>query len=481
MSDLNVYVVVAALVGILVFLRLGVTWKVLAAFFVMGQCFNLAPQIMFGYFVWDVGAIMLLIAGAQLMLAKPKEPKIRAFTLTVLWAFFIWLLVCLAYSLLVDGLPVLNTLKISRQMIIGYLSIFIFLRLFRVDRNALPTFIKWLYIATYLLLIVAIIQYGIGKPIMPGLTDDYGAAILYRDALRYLPVYLPVSLFYLWIILSKYFQGESIKFHELVYGVMVAVIVALTFTRGIYFAVFDVFMALLFLLQSRGRLKTTPVVIFFVLASLSLTILVAGGWADRVVGRVGSGLDIVLDNRGKSSKVDEDTFTGRLLLVKERIGLVAERNPLVGFGFMHEDDLPGTVRAKFKYGSVISTPEMLEKYRHGHPYVLQLYSVDIGWASIVLHSGFVGSFLFLLFAGTFVFGYKKIKHDSPPFFHYRIAFFLQTVTLLLLMFNGSPFTDGVQFSALMIAGYYYCSGSRRVEAREHAGSSSSKDDKEHVA
>lgn len=469
MSDFNVYVMAATLTGLLVFLRLSVTWKILAAFVVMSQCFDLVPQIVYGYFVWDAGAIMLLIATAQLMLTRPQAPKIRDFSLRVLWVFFIWLVFCLIYSLLVYGYPVLNTLKVSRQMIIGYLSIFVFLRLFRVDENALPIFIKWLYVATYILLFVAIVQYAIGTPIMPGLAETL-AATLYRGALRYIPVFLPVSLFYLWTILSKYFQGVRVKSHEWIYAVMVLVIVALTYTRGIYIAVLLSFFAMIFLLWLRGRLKATSVVIFLLFVTLGLTVLIAGGWAGRVIDRATSGLEVVLSKSSASSKKDEDTFTGRLLLVQERFLLVAEHNPIVGFGFMHENDMPATMQRKLKYGSVATTPEMMEKYSEGYPYVLSLYSVDIGWGDLALNSGFVGFFLFLLFVTAFLLSYKKLKNDHPPLSHYRLAFFIQTNTLLLLMFNGDTFTHNVQIPALMIAGYWYCSAKLRLEARQPAGS-----------
>ena len=464
---------VEALVGLLVFLRLGVTWKVLIAFFVMSQCFDLVPQIVYGYFVWDAGAIMLLIAAAQLMFTRPQAPQTRALSVRVLWVFFIWLLFCLLYSLLVYGYPVLNTLKVSRQMIIGYLSIFVFLRLFRVDDKALPTFIKWLYVVTYILLFVAIVQYVIGTPIMPGLAETL-AATLYRGALRYIPVFLSVSLFYLWVIFSKYFQGESVKLHELVYAGMVLAVVALTYTRGIYIAVLASFLVMLFLLQLRRRLKVTSVVIFLVTVLLGVTVLIAGGLADRVLDRAASGLALVLDKHETRSKEDIDTFTGRLLLVQERFSLVAEHNPIVGYGFLHENDLSASLRSNLKYGSIASTPEMMEQYRNGHPYVLALYSVDIGWGDIALNTGFVGFFLFLLFVAAFLLSYKKLKNDYPPLSHYRLAFFVQTITLLLLMFNGDTFTKSVQIPALMIAGYWYCSATRRIEARQPIDSNLSK-------
>lgn len=459
---MNVYVAAATLAGIFVFLRLGITWKVLAAFIVMSQGFDLLPPIVYGKLVWDAGAIMLLVAAAQLMFAKPKEPIINSASVTLLRIFVIWLIFSLVYSLVVYHYPAMNTLKTARQMIIGYLSVFIFLRLFRVDKNALPVFMKWLYILTYGLLIVTIIQYFIGHPLLQGLAIEYAGAI------RYLPVFLPISLFYLWVILSKYFQGASIKLHEGLYGAMVLVVVATTYTRGIYIAVLVSFLALLLLLRFRGRLNATSVTLFVLLMSVGLAVMVAGGWGERAFGRAASGFNIILDQQEASSQGDVDTFSGRLQLVKERIGLVYGQNPVVGFGFLHEGNVPDSLRNSFKNGSVIYTPEMVKKYRYGHPYVLALYSADIGWANIVVNTGFVGFFLFILFVAAYLLGFKKLKNDGSLFPHYRVAFFVQTITLLILMFNGNTFTTNVQIPALMIAGYLYCSAKRRIEVTQLA-------------
>jgi hypothetical protein len=64
--------------------------------------------------------------------------------------------------------------------------------------------------------------------------------------------------------------------------------------------------------------------------------------------------------------------------------------------------------------------------------------------------------------------------DRPPLSHYRLAFFLQTLVLLITMFNGSTFTTNVQIPALMIAGYLYTTAKLRLEARQFADANLSK-------
>lgn len=456
MLDFNIYVTVAALAGLVVFLRLPLAWKVLLAFIAMSQGFDLLPQIVYGRLVWDVGAIMLLMAATQLMFTRTKEPKLRGVSVTMLWVFISWLVFSLGYSLLVYGYPLMNTLKTSRHMILGYVSVFIFLRLFRAERGALATFIKWLYVFTYVLLVLAVAQFLLGIRIFQGLVVDY------KGAVRYLPVFLPVCLFYLWAILSRYFRGAGVKGHEFVYSILVLVIVATTYTRGIYLAVLGSFLAMLFVLQLRGQVKASSAVVFVAIVLVSLAAIIGSGVAERVVGRATSAIDILASKRGAGSEVDVDTFTGRLRLVEERMAMVSERNPWVGFGFLHEEDVPQSLRSRFKYGSVIYSPAMKEKYASGHPYVLALYSADIGWVNVIVNSGYVGLGLLLVFIVTLMSSYKKENKIDPALADYRIAFFVQTITLVLLMFNGNTLTNNVHIPALMVAGYLYCNARKRI-------------------
>lgn len=463
MFGFNIYVAIATLTGLALFLSLKVKWKVIVAFFVMTQCFDLMPQIIYGHLTWDVGAIMLLIAAAQLMLMITKPPKIHGTSITILLIFIVWLLFCLAYSLFIYHYPWTNTLKSSRQMIIGYLSVFIFLRLFRVDETALSTILQWFYRITFALLIVAMIQYLIGRPILHGLVVEYVGAV------RYVPVFLPIVFFFLWAIVSKYLENGRIKLHQIVYGGMAIAVTATTYTRGIYIAALVTFIVLLFLLQMQRRLKAPPSIAIIVLILSGVTILTIGGWADRVVGRASSGFSILLNERSDQSThsaVDVNTFSGRLQLLRERIAFVAEQNPLIGFGFLHEGDVPKSLRSQFRYGSVVYSPDMVEKYKYGHPYVLALYSADIGWSNIVINSGFVGALLFALFVFSFLVSFRKNKNNTLPLLHYQTAFYLQTIMLLILMFNGNTFTTNVQIPALMIAGYLFCSARMRSDARQ---------------
>jgi O-Antigen ligase len=459
---MNLYVLTGGLAGLFVFLILSLRMKILIAFFIMSQCFDLAPRIIYGKLIWDYGAVLLLIAAAQLMFQwmfkKKTEPVRGSVCIIVLGVFTAWLFFCLLYSLLIYGYPILDTLKMSRQMVIGYLSFFIFLGLFAVDKHAFKVFMKWLYIITFSLLIVAIIQYITGRPLLFGLHREYGSIT------RYLPIFLPISLLYLWYILSRYFAAEPVKKHEFMYAGMVVFVTAITYTRGIYIAVLFSFLTMLFLLFKRGKVKVNTATIFIVVLTMGITVLMAGGWADRVINRAASGIEILFSGKVVSSKIDEDTYSGRWMLLKERFELVSEHNPIIGYGFIHEDNIPKKLRNSLKYGSVINTPEMVRKYKYGHPYVLALFSADIGWANIVLATGFIGFLIFLIFIGSFLLSYREKQIDDARLYHFHLAFYLQTITLLLLMFNGNTFTNQLQIPGLMIAGYLYCSSRRDVRS-----------------
>jgi hypothetical protein len=422
----------------------------------MSQCFDLVPKVIMGKHTWDYGAVLLLFSAPLLFLQwmgkkkKTSKSGIGNVYMTLLSIFIIWLIFCLLYSLLFYQYPVLNTLKMARQMVIGYFSFFIFTYLFYLDEKAFETFIKWLYVITFLLLLVVLVQAVLGRPLLFGLHRNYGSVS------RYLPGFLPISLFYLWNIQSRFFAGERVKLHELAYSGLVLITTILTYTRGYYFTVPCIFSIMIFLLLLKKRLRFSKLVIISLLSFICLSIAIASGAGDRMIQRASSGVEILLYGRS-SSKLDENTFTGRLMLLNERIQIVSRHNPIVGYGFIHESDIPFEFRRKLKYGSVIYLPEMIKKYEQGSPYVLALFSADIGWANIVLSTGLAGFILFILFLVTFFFSYRGNTISDPRYYHFYLAFYLQMVTLVLLMFNGSPFTMTPHIPAFMLAGYLHCS------------------------
>lgn len=461
------YGIAAGMVGLIAFGMLSPRIKVLIAFFVMTSCFDLVPRILFKIDVWDVGAILLLIAWFQLALFKTKVSTSTVGYVVILRVILGWMVLCLLWSVLIYEYSVLNSLKASRQMIIGVFSFFVFKELFTVDQGAYGFFMKALYAATFALLPVCLIQFVLHKPLLFGLYREYG------DVIRSLPVFLPLVLLYVWIILSKVLTAARFSMHELLYVGMAGAVTVLTFTRGIYLSVLFVFGVMLFMLALKKsplniKLNFVVVPILFILLMLCGLGLYFSGSADKVVERFASAVELVLGQTAKTNKNNEDTYTGRLGIAKERFMLVLAHNPVIGYGFMHEDDVPRALRARLEYGSVIYTPEYVERYKAGYPYVLALHSADIGWADIMINTGLVGLTLWLLlFAALIGNFYATARSTQAEFYHARLAHFLQIVVGILLMFESNTFVNLVQIPALILAGYWYCA---KAQQELHADS-----------
>lgn len=262
--------------------------------------------------------------------------------------------------------------------------------------------------------------------------------------------------------------------HEVLYAGMAVAVTALTFTRGIYLAVLFVFGVMIFTLALRKspeniKLNWAVVPMLFILFTLCGAGLYISGYADKVIERFSSAMELVLEQKAKTNKDNEDTYTGRLGIAKERFMLVLAHNPVIGYGFIHEDDVPRTLRAKLKYGSVIYTPQYIERYQAGYPYVLALHSADIGWADIMINTGFVGLALWIVLCAVFVTHfYATAGRTSAAYYHARLAHFLQFIVGILLMFESNTFVNLVQIPAFILAGYWYCSNEQTEPQSEDA-------------
>lgn len=451
------YGLTASAVGLITFSVLSPRIKVLIAFFVMTLCFDLVPRILFAIDVWDVGAILLLLAWFELASRRTEVPASTIGYVIGLRIILGWMILCLLWSILIYEYPGLNSLKASRQMIIGVLSFFVFKKLFTVDKGAYEFLHRALYVATFILMPVCLVQFVLHEPLLFGLYREYD------DVTRSLPVFLPLVLLYMWMIASKVLTGTRVAMHELVYGGMAVAVIALTFTRGIYLVVLFVVGVMIVTLALRKspadvKLNWVMVPVLFSLFMLFGAGFYGSGYADKVIDRFTSAMELILGEHGKINKNNEDTYTGRLDIAKERFMLVLAHNPVVGYGFIHEDDVPRAIRAKLKYGSVIYTPQYIERYQEGYPYVLALHSADIGWADLMINTGLVGLalwiFLFVVVAIDF---YATARRTSTAYYHARLAHFLQLVVGILLMFESNTFVTLVQIPAFILAGYWYCS------------------------
>jgi len=166
----------------------------------------------------------------------------------------------------------------------------------------------------------------------------------------------------------------------------------------------------------------------------------------RIASRVLSGLTVLAVS---SPSVDKtDTFTGRLALARERFSLVTDENPVVGYGFIQERNVPSDLRAKLRFGSVVDTPDYQARYAVGLPYVLALLSVDIGWADVIVKTGLVGLGLFAML--IYVNLRRAPEQRQHPEFLFDVALYVQFFVSSLLMFASDSLLWGSPIISLIM-------------------------------
>lgn len=449
------YAILALLIPALaLFIFLQPKYKVLISFFLMMQCFDVVPTIMLGMYVWDYGAILMLITAADVYIRRPLVAPAEHTYLTILRVLLVWLAICFLWSLAIYQYPLMHTIKNARYMLLGYGMTLVFIRLFSVQPDSFEFLMKWFYRLTFLLMPVVALQYVLRRPLLFGLVTDYEGSV------RALPVFLPLCLLNFWIISTKILSSERLAVHEWIYALLVLVTVALTYTRGIY-AAFILTSGLLVWAMSRNRsLKFTSLLGAILAGTALIGVLFVSGLAQKVGGRAASGIELLSSGKSSKSSMDNyDTFNGRLGLAGERFSMVWSHNPLVGYGFIHEDDVPPELRHSLHYGTVLggtaADPTAYAKYAAFTDYnMLGLYSSDIAWADIVISTGFVGAFLLIAFVMAFaVEQYVDRNSAHPSGRAVKTGLYLEIMMLFILTFDGNSFYYAVHIPAFLFAGY----------------------------
>lgn len=439
-------------IGFMVFLLLQPKVKALIAFFLMMHFFNIAPDKIFNVYAWDYGAILMLITAAEVFFRQPAlEPRDHTY-LTVLKVLLAWLFICFAWSLLIYQYPVMHTIKSARYMVVGYSMTLIFIRLFAVQTDAFEFLMKWFYRLTFVLMPVFLIQYVTKRHLLFMQIGDY------EGALRAIPGFLPLCLLNFWIILTKFMSSERLTVHESIYAALVLVTVALTYTRGIYLAFIFTGGLLVFTMSKERTLKASSMFQAALAAIVVITVLLASGVAGKVVGRAANGLQMLESSSSASGHRKDDTFAGRLGLAAERFSLVWAQNPIVGYGFLHEEDVSADLRNGLRYGTPLggtaADPTAFSRNDADGHYTLAFYSADIAWANVVIMTGCVGVALLIALMLTFVLEhYGNVDGRHPLGYAVRTALFLQVIMTFLLMFDGDSFYGNLQIPAFLLAGY----------------------------
>jgi hypothetical protein len=461
------YAIALAIPAFLLFLFLQPKFKALISFFLMMQCFDLAPDIVFGMYVWDYGAILMLVIGVDVFLRKPVlEPPKQAY-LVVLKIFLGWLLICFFWSLIVYQYPIMHTIKNARYLVLGYFMPFVFIRLFCVQPGSFEFLMKWIYRLSFALMPVVLIQYALKQPLLFSLFREY------EGNFRTLPIFLPLCLLNFWIILAKALSSEKLAVHEKIYAALVLMTVALTYTRGIYIAVIFGTCLLVWTMSRDKVLKASSLFGVVAVGIVLVFVLLASGIAQKVGGRAASGLSLLTSSESSTShKQKDDTFSGRLGLAAERFSLVWAHNPVFGYGFLHEDDVPAEVRNSLRYGTVLggtaADPEAYSRdYEFTGHYILGFYTADIAWADIVISTGWAGAALLIAFMVIFVLEhYRERAINHPMGYPVKTGLFVQVVIIMLLTFDASYFYSTMHVIAFLLAGYSLTGGHRLTSIAE---------------
>jgi hypothetical protein len=443
-------VAIAVLCGIL-FIPLKPRFKALVSLFFLMDCFNVAPEIWFGISVWDFGIVALFFMWAELCLRdsnyKPDIPKY----MLALKTFIVWMVICFLYSLLVYRYNVLDTIKSSRQMILGYLSILAFRRLFISDPGSMEFMFKWIFRFTLLLMMVIIYQYIKNEPIMYGLIREFNGKV------RAVPIFLTLCMYGFFQIYIKFICGNKVARTEVIYALLAVVVISISFTRGIYLATAFALLCSLLIILKRGAVHGSSVVKLLALIMVFLPLLGYFGALDGLTKRFGNAITLIT----QSGKLDsdqqknlDDNFTGRMLLAAERFSLVAGHNPIIGYGYLHEERVPNALRLSLHYGGGNTVITQLSDQKYYFDDGLALYSADIAWPDIVLTTGFVGLGIFIWFIIVLVRDFfSNAVHRGNEFIELRTALFVQIIVYILLMFNSNYFYSVVHLPGLMIAAY----------------------------
>lgn len=439
-------------VGFMVFLLLQPKVKALISFFLMMNFFNIAPDKVLNVYAWDYGAILMLVTAAELCFRQPAlEPRNHTY-LTVLKVFLAWLFICFSWSLVIYQYPIMHTIKNARYMLVGYSMTLIYIRLFSVQTEAFEFLMKWFYRLTFVMMPVFVLQYVLKTPLLFTQIGDY------EGSLRAIPGFLPLCLLNFWIVLARFLSSERLAVHEWIYAALVLITVALTYTRGIYLALIFTGGLLVFTMSRDRTLNAASMLRAVLAAIVVVTVLLASGVATKVVGRAANGLEMLETSSSTSGHRKDDTFSGRLGLAAERFSLAWAQNPLIGYGFLHEEDVSADLRNGLKYGTPLSgtaaDPTAFSRFDADGHYTLGFYTADIAWADIVISTGWVGVALLIALVLTFVLEhYRNTGGIHPLGYAVRTGLFLQLAMTFLLMFDGDSFYGNLQIPAFLLAGY----------------------------
>lgn len=402
------------------------------SFVIMTNFFDLLPRKFFNVEAWDIGISLLFV----LFLFRYKEGNISFIEIIaknnkayikILLIFLAFTVIVFFYSVVVNRYPLLETIQASRQIILGYLLYFIYLKIYSNDRRLQSTS-RFLYFSTYLLLILFITQYLTKAQIF------YGYFRVQGDEIRSIPIFLPICFLFLWEIFQRFLSGARIRLHESIYAVLLLASALLTFTRGIYISLLLTLLFIIVYSKFKGEIKIVKIIPRIFLVTGIIIIFLTSGYGEKYYELSKTGIEDIF---WTSKNIGGGTFNFRMDMLEERALLVLDHNPVFGYGFLHEQS--AKKYAPFRIGTWNENDR-----------VISFKSADIAWVNIIIYLGYLGLLIFLLFWLFFVFDFLN-RYKNMGSFH--AALFFQMFFLFLLMWNGSAFTEYLQIPMISLAWY----------------------------
>jgi hypothetical protein len=229
-----------------------------------------------------------------------------------------------------------------------------------------------------------------------------------------------------------------------------------TYTRSVYFGVIIILLMLIIILIKDAKLQLTKFMFSCVIAFIALIIGVNSGKLDKATERALNGLQLIAGNVGKDShgkKIKDDTYNGRIGSIKERFAMVLEENPLMGYGFVHDDIAYNELGLRPRIGSVRQDKY---EYKYSNKFNLAIYSADVTWGNILVNSGIPGFIVLIVFCISVIALLFKKNSSNGNLYYLQCAFYLQFVYAIINTIAASSLSAEVQIPFLFLAGYTYC-------------------------
>lgn len=449
----NPYFILIALVSGILFLCVSPKYKLVLALFVMSSCFDLVEHIIAGIDLWDVGFLMLFIAYVQLLITSGSKPHEKPVYEKILIVFIVWTLIEFAWSL--SQYPLIPTIKIARQLVLGYMTYFVYLSFFKAQNYDLEPFFKLLYWVIFLFVILFVAQSALHVPILKSLEREY------EGITRSIPGFLAYAFLFTWYHLVRYFSGEKLSFSEYIYLALMIVVIMGTYTRSVYFGVMFIVGVMLCLLVKDGKLQLTKVTSSAIIVFITFMLLFSTGKLDKMIDRTLSGLQLISGDVGGNSQErqkKDDSYSGRIAIVKERFFMGLMANPVMGYGFVHDDIAFNMLKLRPRSGSIRADKY---NYKYTNRFNLTIYSADATWGNIIINTGITGLVILIVFIVSVIVAGLRRSFTDGRVYYYQCAFLLQFIYTVISSISSNALSNNIQIPCLFLAGYTVCLQSQK--------------------